>query len=81
MLGLLDTEVDGDYVFSGTTTDVAPTLSYEKIVYGYNGDDGLIAVTDERIRADAGADGRGRLSVSTVGGTMTLCRGSYRFRI
>ncbi|WP_316860054.1 hypothetical protein [uncultured Cohaesibacter sp.] len=72
MIGLLNTEVDGDYVFSGTTTDVAPALSYDRIVYGYNGQDGLIEVTDERIRADAGADGRGRLGVSTVASTMTI---------
>nr|WP_321980221.1 hypothetical protein [uncultured Cohaesibacter sp.] len=72
MIGILNTEVDGDFVFSGTTTDVLPAISYDRIVYGYGGEDGLLAVTDERIRADAGADGLGRLALSTAGATMTL---------
>ncbi|SFO66174.1 Flagellin FlgL [Cohaesibacter marisflavi] len=72
MIGILNTEVDGDFVFSGTTTDVEPAINYDRIVYGYGGEDGLLTVTDERIRADAGADGLGRLDLSTVGPTMTL---------
>nr|WP_321456386.1 hypothetical protein [uncultured Cohaesibacter sp.] len=72
MIGLLNTEVDGDFVFSGRTTDVAPALSFDRIVYGYGGEDGLMTVTDERIRADAGADGLGRLTLATAGPTFTL---------
>ncbi|PLW75448.1 hypothetical protein [Cohaesibacter celericrescens] len=71
-LGLLDTEVDGDFVFSGTTSDVQPTRSYDQIVNGMTGQDGLITVTDERMRADAGSDGRGRLDLSTTGSIMTM---------
>nr|WP_321460014.1 hypothetical protein [uncultured Cohaesibacter sp.] len=72
MIGILNTEVDGDFVFSGRTTDVVPAISYDRIVYGYAGEDGLLTVTDERIRADAGADGLGRLDVTSAGTTMTL---------
>ena len=72
ILGLLDTEVDGDHIFSGTATDTSPTLNYDQIVYGYDGNDGLLTVTDERIRADAGADGMGRLATSVVGSVVTL---------
>ena len=72
MIGILNTEVDGDFVFSGRTTDVEPAISYDRFVYGYGGEDGLLAVTDERIRADAGADGLGRLDLSVAGPTMTL---------
>ena len=71
-LGLLDTELDGDFVFSGTTSEQQPTRSYDQIIYGADGADGLITVTDERMRADAGSDGRGRLAVSTAGSTMTI---------
>lgn len=78
-LGLLDTEVDGDYVFSGVTSDTQPTRSYDQIINGFNGQDGLIAVTDERIRADAGTDGRGRLTVGTLGSTMTLSEQTTAF--
>lgn len=72
MLGLLDTEVDGDYVFSGTTTDVSPTLNFDQIVNGMDGKDGLLTVTDERIRADAGSDKMGRLTTSVSSSTFTL---------
>lgn len=71
-LGLLDTELDGDFIFSGTTSDVQPTRNYDQIVNGFDGQDGLLTVTDERIRADAGADGQGRLDLSTAGSTVTL---------
>lgn len=72
MLGLLDTEVDGDYVFSGTTTDVSPTLNFDQIINGMDGKDGLLTVTDERIRADAGTDKMGRLTASVAGSTFSL---------
>ncbi|WP_319532146.1 hypothetical protein [uncultured Cohaesibacter sp.] len=72
MLGLLDSEIGGNFVFSGTTSEIQPTVSFDEILYGKSGADGLITVTDERILADAGADGMGRLSLSTVGSTVTL---------
>lgn len=72
ILGLLDAEVDGDYVFAGTKTDSPPTLNYDQIVNGFDGKDGLLTVTNERIRADAGADGMGRLTTATVGASTTL---------
>ena len=79
VLSLLDTEVDGDYVFSGNSTDVRPTLSYDQIVYGHNGEDGLLVVTDERIRADAGTNGLGRLDLSRIGSTVTLAEQATDF--
>lgn len=78
-LGLLDAELDGDYLFSGKTTDVSPTRNYDQIVYGFDGADGLLTVTDERIRADAGADDMGRLTVSTTGSIMTLAEQATDF--
>ncbi|SNY94287.1 Flagellin FlgL [Cohaesibacter sp. ES.047] len=72
MLGLLDSEVAGNFVFSGTTSETQPTVNFDEILYGISGQEGLVAVTDERILADAGADGRGRLALSTVGSTVTL---------
>lgn len=79
VLGLLDTEVDGDFVFSGTTSETEPTRNYDQIVNGYGGEDGLITVTDERMRADAGADGRGRLTLSSSSGTVTLAEQATDF--
>ncbi|WP_119308105.1 hypothetical protein [Cohaesibacter haloalkalitolerans] len=79
MIGLLNTEVDGDFVFSGTTTDVVPAASYDRIVYGYGGEDGLLTVTDERIRADAGADGLGRLDLTAAGPTFTIAEQATDF--
>ena len=79
MIGILNTEVDGDFVFSGTTTDVVPSISYDRMVYGYGGEEGLLTVTDERIRADAGADGLGRLALTTVGATTTIAEEATDF--
>ena len=78
-LGLLDTEVDGDFVFSGTASQTEPTRNYDQIIHGFNGEDGLITVTDERMRADAGADGRGRLTLSSTGGTVSLAEQATDF--
>ena len=81
MLSLLDSEVDGDYVFSGKTSDVEPVLSYQQIVHGQNGEDGLLVVTDERIRADAGADGRGRVALSNVANNFTITEEATDFGV
>lgn len=72
MLGLLDTEINGRHLFAGKNTENAPTLDYDQIMYGYNGQQGLIDVTNERIAADKGTDGLGRLALTNTGANVSL---------
>ncbi|MCV6545982.1 MAG: hypothetical protein OIF56_01640 [Cohaesibacter sp.] len=72
MLGLLDTEINGRHLFAGKSTDTPPTLDYDQIMYGFDGKQGLIDVTNERIKADKGADGLGRLTLTNTGTNISL---------
>lgn len=72
MLGLLDTEINGRHLFAGKNTDKAPTLDYDQIMYGHNGQQGLIDVTNERIAADKGTDGLGRLALTNTAANVSL---------
>lgn len=68
-LDMLNTDVNGRYLFSGRTSDVEPTASYSLIMDGNGaGQAGLKQLISERRQADLGADGLGRL---TAGGTAT----------
>ena len=67
-LDLLNTNVNGRYLFSGRTSDTMPTASFDEIMNGDGaGKAGLKQLIDERRQADLGA-GLGRL---TAGGTGT----------
>ncbi|MCT4657290.1 MAG: hypothetical protein N4A65_15970 [Cohaesibacter sp.] len=71
-LGLLDTEINGRHLFAGKATDNPPTKNYDQIMFGFNGEQGLVDVTNERIRADKGADGLGRLELTNTGPNVSL---------
>jgi len=64
---LLNTRSGDRYLFSGRATDTAPTATASEILYG--SDDGtkagLTQLIAERKQADLGADGRGRLVLSS----------------
>lgn len=68
-LDLLNSNVNGRYLFSGRTSDTQPTLSYDEIINGSTGKDGLRQVIDERKKADLGSDGMGRLQMGVTGTT------------
>ena len=63
LVGLLNTQVGDRYVFSGSATDTPSTASYDQIINGGNGRDGLTTVISERNDADLGG-GHGRLNVT-----------------
>lgn len=61
VLAVLNTDLNGRYLFGGSTTDEAPVGTLSEILDGVDGADGFRTVMGERKLADAGADGRGRL--------------------
>ncbi|WP_353186922.1 hypothetical protein [Bosea sp. (in: a-proteobacteria)] len=62
-LDLLNSNVNGRYLFSGRTSDTQPALGYDEIINGSAGKDGLRQVIEERRKADLGSDGLGRLQL------------------
>lgn len=62
VIGVLNTEINGRYYFGGSTSDAAPVESLSNILDGEGGRDGFRTIVIERKAADAGTDGRGRVS-------------------
>lgn len=58
---LLNTEVNGRYLFGGREIENNPVVPASEILDGAGGRAGFRQVVDERRQADLGADGRGRL--------------------
>lgn len=72
LVSLLNSEVNGRYLFGGSTTDAPPVASIGEILDGAGGRDGFRTIAGERKLADAGADGLGRLSIDQTGAAVTL---------
>lgn len=72
LVSLLNTEVDGRYLFAGSQTDAKPVESVSALMNGSGGRDGYRTIASERLQADQGADGQGRLALGTVTDTVTL---------
>lgn len=72
LVSLLNTEADGRYLFAGSTTDAKPVEGVSALMDGSGGRDGYRTIASERIQADQGADGQGRLALATVTDTVTL---------
>lgn len=72
-LDLLNTSVNGRYLFSGKTSDIQPTASYSDIMDGDGaGRAGLKQLISERKQADLGTTGLGRLTAGGAGTTATI---------
>lgn len=77
---LLNTDVAGRYIFAGSAVDKEPVIGTDAMLDGLNGKAGLKQAINERLQADQGADGRGRLTLSSGGGTVTLAEdGAHPF--
>src|SRR3990170_4047558 len=61
LLGLLNTQFGGRYLFSGRATDTPAVESLDHILDGNGAQAGLKQLVSERNLADLGADGLGRL--------------------
>lgn len=70
-LTLLNSDVDGRYLFGGGTTDKRPVQAIDPILNGAAGKAGFRQVANERLQADQGDDGLGRLDL-TLQGTDTV---------
>jgi flagellin-like hook-associated protein FlgL len=72
-LDLLNTNVNGRYLFSGRTADTEPTVSYSEMIDGDGaGRAGLKQLIAERKAADLGTNGLGRLTTGGAGTTATI---------
>ncbi len=80
VLNLLNTDIDGRYLFGGTSTDTKPVESTSAIMDGVAGRAGFRTVVGERKAADLGVNGLGRLEATAAGGTVTLAEdGAHPF--
>jgi flagellin-like hook-associated protein FlgL len=71
-LSLLNEKTGDRYLFSGASTDVRPTATTSQIINGEGPLAGLKQVTAERLLADRGADGRGRLAAPLTAGANVI---------
>ncbi|HEX4298080.1 MAG TPA: hypothetical protein VHZ56_08650 [Devosia sp.] len=71
VVNLLDTDVNGRYLFSGQDTDTVPVPDTQTLINGADGKAGFAQVASERQQADVG-DGLGRLTLSSAADTVTL---------
>jgi flagellar hook-associated protein 3 FlgL len=76
VVGLLNAEADGRFLFSGKATDTKPVVNVDTMLNGDGAKDGLKQVIAERLTADLGSGGRGRLDLSTAGTTVSIARQS-----
>jgi len=67
-LSLLNQRAGNTYLFSGRATDTAATDTADHILNGNGQAAGLKQVISERLQADQGFDGRGRLDAPTASG-------------
>jgi len=72
ILSLLNTQVGNNYIFSGSGPNQPSVVSAAEILNGNGAQAGLTQVISEREQADLGVSGLGRLSVGTIGSTVTL---------
>jgi flagellin-like hook-associated protein FlgL len=71
VLAVLNTDVDGRYLFGGSVTDRKPVAKVSEVLEGVGGRDGFRTVVGERKLADAG-DGLGRLAIITTADLVEL---------
>jgi flagellin-like hook-associated protein FlgL len=80
MIGDLNSQAGAGYLFSGRDTDKAPVETYDHILNGNGSQAGLKQIISERNQADLGANGLGRLTLSSPSaGTATLTEDATTF--
>jgi len=79
---LLNSDINGRYLFAGSATEQKPVASIDKLLDGDGTKAGFKTVAAERKAADLGADGMGRLTSTTAGTTVSLAEdGTHPFGI
>ncbi len=80
VISLLNTNVAGRYLFSGSDTESKPVANLDAILNGEGGRAGFRTVAGERLLADRGDDDLGRLDIAGAGATTSLVEdGSHPF--
>jgi flagellar hook-associated protein 3 FlgL len=72
LLGLLNTQAGGRYLFSGLATDTPAVETLDHILNGDGAKAGLKQLISERTQADLGVGGLGRLAIGTAGNSVTV---------
>jgi flagellin-like hook-associated protein FlgL len=72
ILDLLNTQVGGNYLFSGSAVNQPSVASMNDILNGNGAQQGLTQVINERLQADEGTGNNGRLTVGGTSPTVTL---------
>ncbi len=76
----LNSEYGGLYVFGGKVTDQPPVVSTSVMLDGEGGRAGFKTVASQRLQADTGSNGLGRLNLTSSGSTVSLAEdGSHVF--
>ncbi len=79
VVNLLNTDVDGRFLFAGGSVDKRPVENTDALLNGAGGKAGYLQVAAERLLADQG-DGLGRLMLTTAANTVTLAEdGAHPF--
>lgn len=71
VLTVLNTDVNGHYLFGGATTDAPPVASSDAVLNGQNGLAGFKTVAAQRLAADQGSDDLGRLTIMPASADVT----------
>jgi len=79
ILSLLNTQVGGNYIFSGSAVNQPSVADASTILNGNGAQAGLTQLVSERQQADLGTSGLGRLSVGGSGATVTLSQDGTPF--
>ncbi|HUD86542.1 MAG TPA: flagellar biosynthesis protein FlgL [Xanthobacteraceae bacterium] len=79
ILSLLNTQVGGNYIFSGSALNQPSVASTSAILNGNGAQAGLTQIISERQQADLGANGLGRLTVGGTGSNVTLTQDGTPF--
>ena len=78
MIGLLNSQAGDRYLFSGRATDKPAVESYDHILNGNGSQAGLKQIISERNQADLGANGLGRLTLSSPSAGTVAARPKMR---
>jgi flagellin-like hook-associated protein FlgL len=79
ILSLLNTQVGGNYIFSGSAVNQPSVASASEILNGDGSQAGLTQLISQRQQADLGANGLGRLTVGGSGLNVTLTQDGSPF--
>jgi flagellin-like hook-associated protein FlgL len=78
VINLLNSDINGRYLFGGSVTDKRPVADLNSILYGSAGKAGFKQVASERQQADVG-DGHGRLTIGGASPNVSLTEDSGPF--